>query len=686
VLKWLDDTEVTLTHRRVNKVTLSHVYVPLDMEQLRQSRNEDLIIKCTEKMFAESGQYILSGEEQQGKTTVLKQAFRHLAQIGSPVLYLDAASINSADLSKVLTKAVGEQFNGIDLESFSKDATPVILLDNLHEIKLNERYRNSFLEALVSYSKHVIITCSTAFTYVIPDIGPLDDYQRYELLGLGHKRRAELVEKWVALGVEECISETELFNQCDEIKDQLNAVIRKNIVPSKPFYILMLLQMLEAGSQQNLDLSSHGHCYQQLIYQSFDKAKIGKKEFDTYLNVLTELAWELHRNNTGINQAQLDEFFEKYAEVYLSVDGSLMIQKLKENSILSEKDHKLQFKYPYIYYFFVAKKIAEFYTSELDIREAVKNLIENLHREDYANILVFVTHHTKEKWVLDEIDAALKSLFADHTPALLSGEQLNFMQEFIAQIPDLVIEQRVIREERAKNDLSLDELERNDDSLLKLSEASKNALNIDVPAVINRTFKGMEISGQIIRNRYATLPKASLLALAEQGANCGLRFLTFFIEISDAVKKDVIKFVASSLEANPDSKNTKIEADATKHFLMMTYGVINGVLRKTATSIGSKEANLIYELLPGLEKSPALLLLNQSISLRFTRKIDFTKRSQTHEKLKNNPVCMRILKDMVVQHSYMFPLNFKEKQQLSALLSIPVNQQRLMDRKKSIKA
>ena len=443
--------------------------------------------------------------------------------------------------------------------------------------------------------------------------------------------------------------------------------------------------MLEAGSQQNLDLSSYGHCYQQLIYQSFDKAKIPKKEFDSYLNVLTELAWLLHKNEGGINQAKLEDFFAQYEEVYLSIDGSLMIQKLKENSILTERDYKLQFKYPYILYFFAAKKIAESYSSSEEIRDAVRDLIDNLHREDYSNILVFVTHHTKEKWVLDEIDKALRSLFSEHEPALLSKQQLSFMQDFIAKIPELVIEQREIRGERAKHELTLDELERRDEIEFKLSDASRNALTVDIPAVINRTFKGMELSGQIIRNRHATLPKASLLALAEQGANCGLRFLTFFIDISDAAKREVIKFVATSLMTNPELTNTEIEAEATSHFVMMTYGVINNVLRKTASSIGSKEAALIYELIPGADKSAALSLLNQSISLKFTRKLDLARLAETHEKLKSNPVCLRILKDMAVQHVYMFPVNFKEKQRLAELLGITVKQQRLMDRKKLVK-
>lgn len=697
---WLNDTEVVLSHRKVNKILLPDIYIALDMEEVRVSRNDELVIKSTSHMLAQKGRYILSGEEQQGKTTMLKQAFRHFAAAGIPVAYFDGASINTADLNKILATAINDQFDGLSFTEFDSAAEKVILLDNLHEIGLNDRYRNSFLEIINARFDYVIVTCGTSFMYLIPEIAQLDEYKKFELLGLGHLRRAEIIEKWVSLGVEECIPELDLFNRCDEIKEKLDAVIRKNIVPSKPIYILMLLQMLEAGSQQNLDLSSYGHCYQQLIYKSFDNAKVPKKEFDTYLNVLTELSWVLHQNDSGINQAKLETFFQKYGEVYLSVDGNLMIEKLKSNSILHERDFKIQFKYPYLFYFFVAKKIAESYSTSEQTRLVVKTLIENLHREDYANILVFVTHHTKEKWVLDEIDRTLQSLFSEHSPARLSRDQLAFMQEFISKIPELVIEQREIREERTKHNAALDAIEREDDHPIELSVESKKLISADLPAVINKTFKGMELSGQIIRNRHATLPKATLLSLAEQGAFCGLRFLNFFIDISDATKAEIIKYVASSLRTNPELTNAEIEEHATSHFVTMTYGVINGVIRKIASSIGSKEAAEIYAQIQeanpvltdahisSLEKmgqSPAITLLNQAISMQFTRKLDIPRLNETYSKLKNNPVCLRILKDMAVQHIYMFPIGYREKQQLAELLGVTVRSQRMMDRKKVAK-
>ena len=231
------------------------------------------------------------------------------------------------------------------------------------------------------------------------------------------------------------------------LKAQLDTVIKKNIVPAKPIYILMLMQMFEAYAQQNLELTSYGHCYQQLIYQSFEKAGIKGKDYEKYLNVLTEMAWAIFKQGNGLNRYQLDAFFDDYyyGQTYLSVERLEVLSNLTSHSILVEKESRVEFKYPYIYYFFVGKKIAEGFAESKDIKEEVRMLLENLYRENFANILIFITHHTKDSWVLSEIKIILSSLFKEQNGASLSKEQLSFMDDFIKLIPDLVLEKREIQ-------------------------------------------------------------------------------------------------------------------------------------------------------------------------------------------------------------------------------------------------
>jgi hypothetical protein len=674
VLTWIDDTEVVLTHRKVDKIKLCDVYVWLDIELAQTRKQLNVSIENSENLFKNSDQYLIYGEEQQGKTSLLKNIYKDLLKKGVAPIYIDANDIKRSDLEKVISTSLEKQYKNISLPNYLKLSNKAILIDNLHDIGLNARFRGTLLAEINRNFEHIVITCNPSFSYILPEIIQLDNYKKFELLGLGHQKRQEIVEKWVSLGVEESIGEQELYSQCDEIKARLDAIIRKNIVPAKPIYILMFLQMFEAYAQQNLELSSHGHCYQQLIYQAFDHAKIPKKETDKYLNVLTELAWLFYKNGGAINQYALEQFFIDYEKTYLSVDGKNIIDRLKSNGILVEQNSKIQFKYPYLYYFFAAKKIAESFSTAQDTQVEVNNLISNLHREDYANILVFVTHHTKDSWVLEKIQIALNSLFSDQIAANLSNDQLKFMGDFIGKIPELVMEQREIKDEREKFNKKLDEID-------KISEQDEFESN-DILANINKTFKGMEISGQIIRNRHATLTRNSLYTLANEGILSGLRFLNFFIGISDTAKLEVIKFISLKLRENPDLSNSEVQDYAKDIFLQLTYGVINGVIRKIASSIGSNEASEVYASIQKNSPSPAITLLNQAIELQFKRNLDILTVSQTASELNGNPVCKRILKEMVIQHTYMFPVGYKEKQQLAELLGMSVQGQHLMDRKK----
>ena len=670
---WLVDTEIVLTHRKVNQVSLKDIYVIPDIEL--ESKDDLVDIKSSKYLLEEKGSYIISGEEQQGKTSLLKYLYRELLKEQYLPLYIDAKTIKKASIESEITKQLDLQYEDLTYLAFTSSKKTIILLDNIDEIGLNQKYKNKFLADINSLTQRVYITCHSSYNYIYGDLPALDEYESIDLLGLGNKKREELVQKWISLGVEENIDEKELYTKCDELKSRLNGIIKKNIVPPKPIYILMLLQMFEANAQLNLELTSYGHCYQQLIYQSFDKANISKQDFDKYLNVLTELAWEIFKKENNLNPFEIELFFTNYCKSFLSIDKDQVLKKLISHSILNDNGINVGFKYPYIYYFFVGKKIAESYRDSDETKTKIEGLLSKLHREDYANILIFITHHTKDSWVLHEIKSVLDSLFEEHNEATLSKTQLSFMSDFMKAIPELIIEQREIQKER---DDQNDQLERKNDN--------EEGESLDILAKINQTFKGMEVAGQIIRNRHATLTRQSMEDLAKTGAFAGLRFLEYFIKISDTAKKEIIKLISTHLLEHPNISNKEIEKQAENAYLHLTYGIINGVTRKIASSIGSKEALEVYREMESKVGTPAFNLIRQAIDLQFTKTVNIDHITSCIKELQDNQVCLRILKEMVIQHIYMFPVEYKEKQQLSHLLGISIQGQRLMDSRKIGKA
>ncbi|WP_300432572.1 toll/interleukin-1 receptor domain-containing protein [uncultured Thalassolituus sp.] len=673
ILDWLEDTEIALTHRMVDRVQLSDIYTVPDVEVEDDSASELRSYRSACRLPKEFNRFLVFGEEQQGKTSLLKYYYREFLKESMIPLIINGSDIKNANPEAILRKEVARQYDGLNFEEFKNSDDIVVMVDNIDDIALNSKYRDRFISEICDFSERCVFTHQLAFSLLIDEVPGLDEFARAELLGLGNKKREEVIQKWISLGVEQTISDEDLYTKCDEMKETINSVVKKNIVPPKPIYILMLLQMHEAQSKLNLELSSHGHCYQQLIYQAFESAKINEREFDKYLNILTELAWWIFSNEENPNTVQLDNFFEEYCSVYLNVDKEVVLSKLSSQSILNVKDFRTGFKYPYIYYFFVGKKISESYLENKEVRSKVTVLLENLHREDYANILIFVAHHTRDGWVINEIQSVLSDLFDEHPAATLEKDQLLFMSDFMKQIPELIIEQREIQRERDDYNHKLDENER-------ARSNNEELESTEILADINKTLKGMEISGQIIKNRHASLKRESLHVLAENGINAGLRFLKYFIAMSDIAKNEIVKVISSHLLENPELSNDEVERHAENAYLHLTYGVINNVVRKIATSVGSKEAMEIYRSIEEKESTPAMLLLKQSIELHFLKRIDMKSIELSMARLKGNHVCTRILKELVVQHIYMFPVGYKEKQQLSKLLGLSVKGQQLIER------
>lgn len=587
MVDWLEDTEIKLTHRKVGEVNLSDIYTVPDVEIY--SDKDDFIdrYKSACELTETHDKLLIIGEEQQGKTSLLKFYYREFVGRGFFPLYINGGSIKNACPIKLLTREIERQYRDLNYEQYIEKQNKLLLIDNIDQIKLNEKFRNEFFEAITVCFEKCVFSLQQSFSILVEEIPSLDVFTRAEIKGLGHKKREETITKWIKLGVEQSISDEEVYRRCDQLADIINSVVRVNIMPAKPIYIITLLQMVEANAGLNLELSSQGHCYQHLIYQSFKSVKIADHEYELYLNFLTEFAWWIFVNQTNPDSLQLQHFFIEYKKLYLISDSSRVVENLKRNFILQEDEDGLRvgFKYPYIYYFFVGKKISDSYLTDFEVQERAHQLIENLYREDYANILMFVNHHSKDAWVLERLNTELGKLFISNQPAALSKDQLQFMDDFMKQIPELVLEEKKVHEERDRYNDNLDVRERAEASQDKELEKDDES---DVLSNINKTFKSMEIAGQIIRNRYASLRRDSLTSLAQNGIESGLRFLDYFLSESDVFKKEIIKTISSHLSENPQLPDKETERLAENAYLQLMYWVINGVVRKIATSVGSR--------------------------------------------------------------------------------------------------
>lgn len=681
-LESLNDTEIELAHRRANKVALDDVFVSPDLRLIDAELDNSTRTIEASALIHRGGWQLIFGDEQSGKTTLAKHYFRELVAAGWNPVLLNGVDIKNSNVHDLVGTAYYGQYATKDYAAYWSSASKALIIDDYSGSKLNRKYQNRFLSEVRREFSLVIIFAIDSFQFVAPEIEELEKFSYSEILPFGNLKRSKLIERWVTIGVEEQISENDLYQNLDTLKLHVDSFVNRNIVPAKPIYLLSILQMLEAILPQNVELTSYGHCYQYLIYRALAKAKIKNTHIDSYINWLTEIADAIFASEgAGLSEKELKDFHDKYSAKYLTAPKTVQ-QDFENSGILTWREHRIVFKYRYIYYFYAAKRLSEGLTHNTASKEKIRHLLLNLHKEEYANIIIFLTHHTKDPWILDEIQLCVMELFQNFEPAELESNDLEFMKEFLDSIPKLVIEQREIEEERKADGRNKDHAEVFEK---EVEERAKDLHPSEMLATINRAFKGIELIGQITRNRHGSLDRARLKHMIGDAFGVGLRFLQCFLKVSQTSQDEVIKVIEHMLRQNPRVDDAQLEKEARSTFLLLTFGVINSVIKKIATSAGSREASVIYAEIEKDTPTPAIKLINLAIELQFEKKLDEKRLRELSEQFRSNITCDRILKQIVVQHIYMHHVKYQDKQRIAQILQLPMSGQRALELNRDLK-
>ena len=686
--KLKDDFRRDLLHNPTQNSTLDKFFIYPDiLENTANVKLENNEVDSYKLVNLNSFGYkyiLIDGEEQIGKTSLCNMLYiQYFNADYYPILINGMDIIGKPDIKNIVNKACEKQYE-CKIDCWSIDRTKrILLIDDIEDREMNDERFSEFITSIKEHFDYAVIFSDnlSSLSDKTASHNYFSYFRNFSICSLGHKKRDELLKKCISYEekTEFDIKNIEQVARLDKDTKHINTIIGTNVVPSYPVFIVTIFHTFEALTPQEASQTSYGHCYQAMITMSFRRSGIKPEHVDSYFNLLTELAYFMFRQkNKTVSKKDLDEFLKEYNNKFFIQKKS--IETLIKSVIIKEKNGFYSFQYIYIYYYFVARYIARKIDDE-NVKIQIEELMKDIHLKDNANIIIFIAHHTPNKYLMEKITLNATSAFEKFPEVTLSGSEKNFIDTLSNHFKEKILPgpNHNVEDERNRK---LEEKDRSDLTTIRDAENYEDQNDDLIIIEVRKSAKSIEIIGQILKNQSGSINKNILTELFEVGQNVGLRLLKAFMEYMENSRADLENFIRLVIEDATKEKNIRlsdkrIEKETKRIVNKLLYSVIFGWLHKIVDSLGYDQLIETADDVNDKTDSVVSKLINLYIHTWYTKKLNFEKISSIYRELKDdkNYQAIYILKDIVCRHIYMHPVSYKDKQKIGQLLSLSVKHQ-----------
>ncbi len=673
--KDLDDIKIPRLFDKKD-IKLSDIFVFQDMESNRTANVDSLETHIDSSRLLESDiRYcVLDGESQVGKSALLSIYFLKFYGAGLCPIFLKGEDIKDLQLEKSLKRAFSKQYeNGVkeyDRYMQSDINERVLLIDDYNYTSLNSSSTKLLLEEARAKFGKVIITADSTSTLLQNMQSELPEWRFFSLKPLGYRKRNDLIEGFhYAKENPLTIDEENIIQVINSSFDNVQAILGNKLMPSFPVFILSILQALEYKPSQLLE-TSFGYCYQTLIHYSLNSAGVSHDNIDTYFNFLTELAYYYVSGSLDFtSKDDLEAFYLKYKQDYNVPSYDILYKNLIKSKIIAAKDGAIKFGYKYILYYLSAKKISDIIHKE-EGKKIVNSLFEDVHNEQNANILVFITHHSKDISFIE--DSLINSMIVlDNMEPITLEKKDKFysvIQGLAEQVKSNVLEiNKNPREERKKFLKLEDENEREMETVDKNEEVNSETEALFVP--FQKSLRFIDIIGQIIRNRKGSLTKSQLHEMTKEIYTTAFRTVSFVSDILNSTKDQIIATIVDESEEN--ESGVKISERISVMVQMTCLQACLSIFNKLTFSVGNRDLREMYKNVADDINTPAAKLVSFGINSYYGN-ISIDEMIKLNNEFKGNAVAINLLRARVKSYVYNKKIDFKTKQQIASALGMHV--------------
>jgi len=685
---YLNDPGAAFTHSRKESLLLADIYVEPDVRGLVPVEKMTQIVEqpmssgdLWHKLRPNSKTSIL-GDESSGKTALLKRLFLRFHSAGQvPIFVRGSGLVNCTwdGLLEVVEDVITREYSSELLERFKQidKEKRVLLIDDYHLSSLNEKGDVELFKHIDKFFGTVVVTLHDLS--LLEDLSyeggldnPLRKFVHYEILEFGHLLKEELIERWLLVGQEFKIDKEKLEIQTVNTKKLVDAVLGKNLLPSFPIFILIILQQLEASTNLNTSSGAHGYLYEALITRSL--AKSAKRiDLDTAYNYLAEIANTMFRNKSRrLSEEQIHLLHSRYCEEYEltlrfdSIEGALI-----DAEMLTQTDGYYAFKYKYCYYYFAAMHLSDRIITD-EGKAQLNELTRHIYKEEYANILVFLTYLSKHPLIIEAMVRIAKSLYQGVDPCDFDSHT-QFVNALNDQLPRSVLVDKGSKAARKELNRTIDEIE---------AKRSKDEEDLDDALRVNVALKTIQVLGQILKNFPGSLRGHTKIEIAEQCAFLGLRTMRMLLKLLEDNSGAMIE----DLGERVFKKGLDHEANVrrAKRFMSLIIEALTfGVIKRISGSIGAEALKRTYVELKKMHNTLPMALIDLSVKLDHFRKFPESEFDEIIKDTKNNVFPTLVMRHLLFYHFYRYPVKREIKQKYCEKLGIELRAINLLEQKRS---
>ncbi|WP_128099980.1 hypothetical protein [Paenibacillus sp. DCT19] len=552
---------------------------------------------------------------------------------------------------------------------------------------MNNETKSNFLSELNNYFKQVIIFSESdnkiSDSIRLYSKNPEFSIKHFEIMSFGHVKRNEFIEKWVSLGQRDILESNDLLKEIDRINRAIKPIIMQSYVPKFPIYLLVIIKTIEAGKPHNFEKSSNAYYFEVLIKDSLTSLEIENSETDKVYQYLTDLAFEMYQQpNNSLELEEWRNYHRNHLDYYDMTDDQLSFKeirsKLENEKIIMNTTNGYEYKYSYMYYFFVAQYFARKINTE-NVKNIVSEMCRNIHETDNANIIMFLTHLSKDEYIKNEVLSAARKIF-NNLPYLRLEEDIALINDLCEEISPLVLNDVDVREHRRKlnEKMDIEEREKVTDADLEASASTQYSEEDDEASIvmeqiniIDQGFKMLDIIGQILKNYYGSLSGEDKYNLCEELFKLGLRINYSFIRSLSDNNQILVEYISAIIiEKNLENNYERAEKMSKKILYSMGGFITFNSISRIVSSVGTPDLDRTFHRVREALSCNASDITYLAIKLEYYDKFPHTEVKKFYQDNKNNKFVTQILQQMVRRYLYMYETNRAERQKICDLVGM----------------